>query len=256
MVRVTDNFKGKRMTGYSKLFGSIVASTIWREDDSTRLVWITMLAIKNGMDVVEASIPGLADMARVPMEDTLKALEKLKAPDIYSRSQDYEGRRIEAVDGGWKILNGEKYRQKMNQDERREYFRIKQQQHRERKKYQGNVELEPAARNTSSGAVELPPGFPKTEAEAIAAGQFVGVSAEKAVQVWNKAMSRHGYDAKGQPIRSFKHYLATEKGYDQERAAKDKPGKSKRGSSDQVENLQSKVALLPSQQKQQQEKRP
>ncbi len=30
---------------YTKLFHSIVTSTIWRETDPTRIVWITMLAL-------------------------------------------------------------------------------------------------------------------------------------------------------------------------------------------------------------------
>ena len=30
-------------------------------------------------------------------------------------------------------------------------------------------------------------------------------------------MSRHGHDSKGQPIRSFRHYLQTEWSYEQER---------------------------------------
>jgi len=46
------------------------------------------------------------------------------APDPYSRTKDHEGRRIKECDGGWFVLNGEKYREKMNEDERREYKRI------------------------------------------------------------------------------------------------------------------------------------
>ena len=107
--------------GYTKLFSSIVASTIWREDDKTRLVWITMLAMKNERHLVEASLPGLADMARVKIEECEKAIKKLESKDGYSRNQDHGGRRIERVQGGWKILNGEYYRQQMSADDRREY---------------------------------------------------------------------------------------------------------------------------------------
>lgn len=120
------------MSGYTKLFNSILASTIWREDDKTRLVWITMLAMAGKDGIVEGSIPGLADFARVSIADCETALKKLMAPDPYSRCQDFEGRRIETVDGGWIILNHRKYRDKMSADERREYLRIKQQEHRER----------------------------------------------------------------------------------------------------------------------------
>ncbi len=120
------------MTGYSKLFGSIITSTIWREDKETKILWITMLALKDKNGDVEGSVPGLADMARLTIEETEEALEKLRSPDPHSRTKDNEGRRIEDIDGGWHVLNHNKYRDKMNADERREYLRIKQQEHRAR----------------------------------------------------------------------------------------------------------------------------
>src|SRR5689334_15813431 len=107
------------MEGYTKLFGSIVASTIWREEKETKIVWITMLALKNSRGVVEASIPGLADLARVTLKECEAALKVLSSPDKYSRSKEYEGRRIQAVPEGWLVLNHEKYRAKLNADERR-----------------------------------------------------------------------------------------------------------------------------------------
>lgn len=122
------------MTGYTKLFHSILASTIWREDDKTRIVWITMLAMADKHGAVEAAIPGLADMARVSIAECEAALEKLSSPDKYSRTPDHEGRRIISKPGGWFILNHPKYREKMGADERREYLRLKQQEHRDREK--------------------------------------------------------------------------------------------------------------------------
>jgi hypothetical protein len=122
------------VTGYTKLFGSIVASTIWREDDKTRIVWITMLAIANRSGIVEASLPGLADLARVGVNECQQAVNKLSEPDEYSRTKDHDGRRIAPVDGGWHILNHAKYRAKMGSDERREYLKLKQQESRDRKK--------------------------------------------------------------------------------------------------------------------------
>jgi hypothetical protein len=120
--------------GYTKLFSSLVASSIWREDDKTRLVWITMLALKNEHHVVEASVPGLADLARVSIEDCVKALEKLQAPDKWSRNEEHEGRRVEKCGGGWVILNGEHYRALMSADGRREYMRKYMQDSRAKKK--------------------------------------------------------------------------------------------------------------------------
>ncbi len=120
------------MTGYSKLFGSIITSTIWREDKETKILWITMLALKDKNGIVEGSVPGLADMARLTLAETEESLQKLRDPDPHSRTKTHEGRRIEDVDGGWFIINHEKWRNKMNADERREYLRIKQAEHRAR----------------------------------------------------------------------------------------------------------------------------
>lgn len=120
--------------GYTKLFSSIVASTIWREDDKTRIVWITMLAMKNERHLVEASLPGLADLARVTIRECEAAVGKLEARDKYSRNQEHEGRRIERVQGGWKILNGEYYRKQMSAEDRREYQRLYHQEYRKRRK--------------------------------------------------------------------------------------------------------------------------
>lgn len=133
-IRQRGVIKDVDMNGYTKLFGSIIASTIWRESKETKIVWITMLAMANKHGIVEASIPGLADMARVGLDETQKALEVLAAPDTFSRTKDFEGRRIEAVDGGWVILNHAKYREKMSADERRQYNRLKQQEFRDRQK--------------------------------------------------------------------------------------------------------------------------
>ena len=118
------------MAGYTKLFNSILASTIWREPDHVRIVWITLLAMADARGVVETSTPGLADFARVSVEDCRDALKVLSSPDIDSRSQESEGRRIEAIDGGFRLINHAKYRHKLSQDERREYLRKKQREYR------------------------------------------------------------------------------------------------------------------------------
>ena len=91
-----------------------------------------MLAMSDKNGIVEGSIPGLADMARVSVEDCNAALNRLLLPDAYSRTKDHEGRRIEVIDGGWQLLNHGKYRAKMSADERREYNRQKQAEHRQK----------------------------------------------------------------------------------------------------------------------------
>lgn len=110
---------GRTVTGYTKLFGSIVHSTIWREPDHVRLVWVTMLALADKDGVVEASVPGLADVARVSLEQAMDALDRFQKPDKYSRNKASEGRRIEEIAGGWRLLNHYHYRQLMSAEERK-----------------------------------------------------------------------------------------------------------------------------------------
>lgn len=124
---------------YCKLASGIVLSTIWQEDDRTRIVWITMLALKDRDHTVKASLPGLARIANVPAEDCERALQKLQSPDPHSRTKDFDGRRIKEVEGGWLILNGEKYRNFMSKAERAEYQRILMQERREKERMLADV---------------------------------------------------------------------------------------------------------------------
>lgn len=100
------------MSGWTKLFSSIVTSSIWCEDDSTVRVWIAMLAVADADGVVEGSIPGFANLARVSVDQMRSAVAKLCSPDHDSRTPDNEGRRVEAIEGGWRILNYAAYREK------------------------------------------------------------------------------------------------------------------------------------------------
>jgi hypothetical protein len=119
--------------GFTKIFESLLDSTVWQESKETRLVWIAMLLMKNRLHVVEASVPGLAKRAGVTVQECEAALATLRAPDPYSRTKDFEGRRIEDVPGGWKVLNGEIYRQKMSPDERKAYQAAYMREYRKRR---------------------------------------------------------------------------------------------------------------------------
>lgn len=118
------------------MFSTITDSTIWQEPDSTRLVWITMLAIADQHGYVGASMPGLAARARVSLDDCIKAIECLSEPDKWSRTTDYEGRRIVATDGGWTLLNHAKYREIQDAERRREQSRLAMQRLRSKGKEQ------------------------------------------------------------------------------------------------------------------------
>jgi hypothetical protein len=119
---------------YTKLFNSIITSTIWSEDDQTRIIWITMLAIADKNGEVQGSIPGLARIAGVPVEACRSAITKFLSPDVDSRTKDDEGRRIELIDGGWHLLNHSKYRDMASDADRAEKAAIRQARHRQKVK--------------------------------------------------------------------------------------------------------------------------
>ena len=125
--------------GYTKLFSQIVSSTIWAESDRTRLVWVTMLALCDKNGEVQASIPGLARLAGVPLEDCEVAIKKFLGPDPYSRTPDDEGRRIEKIDGGWALLNHAKYRNMASKEESKSSNSERQKRYRERSKRNATV---------------------------------------------------------------------------------------------------------------------
>lgn len=126
---------------FTKLFSSITDSTIWREPDHVRLVWITMLAKSDKNGAVFASIPGLADASRIDLDKCQDALKRLSEPDPWSRSKEMEGRRICEIDGGWQLINHGKYKQIRNADERRIYIRDQVRKYRAKCKQSVNKNL-------------------------------------------------------------------------------------------------------------------
>lgn len=105
------------MAGYAKVFSSIVTSSLWCMEHAVLRIWIAMLTTCNSEGVVEGSIPGFASLCRVTIEEMEKAVQVLSSPDPHSRTQDFEGRRIEVIPGGWRILNYKSYRDKGQEKE-------------------------------------------------------------------------------------------------------------------------------------------
>ena len=153
---------GPAMSGYTKLFPALIASTIWREEDHVRIVWITMLAMANRDGEVEASVPGLADLARVDVELAREAIRKLSSPDKDSRTytEACEGRRIEAIHGGWHIINYDYYRYKASAEEAKSKDAERKRRARARAKASENVQV------TSGSVRESLKSPPIAEAEA------------------------------------------------------------------------------------------
>lgn len=108
---------------YTKLFRSITASTIVSEPVATRWLWVTMLALADSRGCVWGSVPGLARLANISLPECEAALECFHSPDPHSRTKAHDGRRVEAIDGGWRLINHAKYGAIRNEAERAEYKR-------------------------------------------------------------------------------------------------------------------------------------
>jgi hypothetical protein len=122
---------------YVKLFGSILDSSIWAEDNDTRILWITMLVMADAEGLVIAAPGALAYRARISVAGFKRAIKVLESPDLESKSQDYGGRRVERIDGGWQILNYQKYREIRTLEQMRSAER--QARHRAKNRVTDNV---------------------------------------------------------------------------------------------------------------------
>lgn len=127
---------------YSKLHSSVVHSSLWTEPDHVRLLFITLLALCDREGYVYGSRPGIERAANIEWnrELGLDPWTILMSPDPHSsdrlRSPENEGRRIEEVPGGFRLLNFEYYRGLRNDDDRREQNRAAQTRFREKSKRQ------------------------------------------------------------------------------------------------------------------------
>ena len=93
-----------------------------------------MLAMCDRHGRVHSSVPGLARLANVPIEDCRTAIRTFLNPDPDSRTSDKEGRRIEEIEGGWKLINHAKYRDLQDLESQRESKRQWAARQRQKKK--------------------------------------------------------------------------------------------------------------------------
>lgn len=160
---------------YAKLFSSILRSSIWTEPLETKIVWITMLAMSDRHGYVGASIPGIASAAGVPVDKAAEAIAKFLAPDEWSRSKDFDGRRIEEADRGWNILNYERFRDMRDEEARKEYERNRKREARQRK----NVPDSLGTNRDTQGQTGTVPQCPTVSAHAEASASASPSAEEK-----------------------------------------------------------------------------
>lgn len=96
--------------GFTKLDEGILQSSIMAEDPATFKIWIGLLASCGPDGIAKVSSVFLSSVCHLNLEITDKALKILEKPDPRSRGLAEEGRRIKRVDGGYFVINYEKYR--------------------------------------------------------------------------------------------------------------------------------------------------
>lgn len=101
------------MNSWSPLADGIVDSSIWEEEDHVFRVFIGMLSIKGPDHVVRMDSYKLSRRLHMEHPVVLDALRVLSSPDTKRLGQPHEGRRLQAVEGGWLFLNGEAYREQV-----------------------------------------------------------------------------------------------------------------------------------------------
>ncbi len=115
------------------LWTKLLRSSIWiTGSKEARLVWVTMLALKDSEGIVQSSVVGLADAAKVSLEECVEALDIFLAPDPNDSGKVEDGRKIKVVPGGWQIINHDMYR--FSTEAKREFWRATKAEQRQKRK--------------------------------------------------------------------------------------------------------------------------
>lgn len=116
---------------------------------------------------VSCSIPGLIRAVNITQDEFKQGIKTLESPDSYSRTPDFDGRRIEKVDGGWIVLNFLKYREHSEIIKEQTKERVRKFREKQEKKHNvthGNVtETLPSASASASVCINSSEGDSKGE---------------------------------------------------------------------------------------------
>jgi hypothetical protein len=138
------------------LDAEILSSSVWSEPAHVRLVWITLLILCDTEGNVGASIPGIASAAGVTVPEAENALEVLQAPDPYSRTKANDGRRLEVVDRGFRVLNYLEQLDRLSADRAKTRDRLRRWREKKRRDLEaaGNVTVTPGNVTGHTGSRE------------------------------------------------------------------------------------------------------
>lgn len=92
-------------------FARLLIDSVWFAPGAAKLVWVAIVGMMDEDGLVEAYAGAVARRAGVSEAECEAALEWLASPDPYSQFKNHEGRRIESVDRGWRVLEPELFKQ-------------------------------------------------------------------------------------------------------------------------------------------------
>lgn len=99
------------MSGFVLLWQKTLYSSIWvKGTKDERLLWMTILMMKGKDGIIQSSLPGLADAAKISPDECRAALATFLAPDPDDSSLVDEGRKLRVIPGGWQVVNHDLYR--------------------------------------------------------------------------------------------------------------------------------------------------
>ncbi len=195
---------------FVKLDTGILDSSLWSEPAQTCKCWITLLAMADAEGFVRSTAPGIARRANLGLSDTESALEIFESPDSHSRTLDDQGKRIKRIDGGYQIINYEKYRE-------RDYTAAERQKRwREKKKSNAvtpvtrNVILRRVTHAEAEAEAEKRKRKPLSLADCVAYAKTRGISEEDAQAFWD-SMEAGGWTRNGKALKDWQAHLRSYK---------------------------------------------
>jgi hypothetical protein len=101
--------------GYTPLFDTLTKGTLCGRWPDIGL-WPVVLSLADRHGVVDCTPAYIAGVTGLPLDDVIACMKRFCEPDVYSRSQEHQGARLELLDAhrewGWQVVNHGKYREK------------------------------------------------------------------------------------------------------------------------------------------------
>lgn len=150
---------------YTPIFRDVLTSRVWAQPHATVRVWLWLQVSADPEGNVSASLSGVAVGARVTLEEARDALDMLVSVDPDASPEDeFEGRFIERVARGWRILNFETDRERAKHESHKARNRRYMQRVRAEAKLATQRPPEPANDapvDANTGDVDVPKPIPK-----------------------------------------------------------------------------------------------